>query len=48
MTGIQETVRLGLKAMMEYVEEGRYGKDDDFDEESFINDLDDYVTNVTQ
>ena len=47
MDGIQQTVYLGLKHMMESVETGRYGHGDDFDAEVFLDDLESEVSDVT-
>ena len=44
MTGTQRDVHEGLVYMAECVRDGRYGTDDDFDEDVFSNDLFDNVT----
>jgi hypothetical protein len=48
MEGIQKTVHDALVYMTGCVRDGRYGEDDNFDSESFQEDLDDNVVQVTE
>ncbi len=47
MTGIQETIYIGLEHLKAFVEEGKYGTGDDFAEDdnqlAFLNDMHDEV-----
>lgn len=48
MDGIQKTVCEGLNYLANCVKDDRYGKDDDFDRDSFLDDLQDQVVGVTE
>ncbi len=47
MDGIQKTVAIALRYLAQTVEEARYGTGDDFDRETFLEDLQD-VINLTE
>lgn len=48
MDGIQKTVHLALKNLAANVKDGKYGRDDEFDGDAFINDVEDDIIRVTQ
>ena len=46
MTGMQETLVLGLREIAAAIEAGKYGNDDDIDYEATFDDVEDLFTKV--